>query len=51
MGCLVVSLKLCRELLGKKDIDEEDLRLLRQQLYDLAEVLISIHENEPEDVQ
>ena len=47
----MLSLKTCRELLGNKDIDDESLRLLRQQLYDLAETAISIHENEPEEVE
>ena len=44
----MLSLKRCREILGDKEIDDETLQDLRQQLYDLAEVVVSIQDNEPE---
>lgn len=47
----MLSLKRCRELLGDHEIDDEALKALRQQLYDLAEAIISIHEDESEEGQ
>ena len=47
----MLSLERCRELLGDHDINEEALKALRQQLYDLAEAIISIHEGESEEAQ
>ena len=47
----MLSFKLCRELLGDKEIDDETLKVLRQDLYALAEAVLAIHENPPKDTE